>query len=180
MWSGEKTPVLGGSLFFKERSSGYRYGTCRWERSVLNQPRNYFSPLTGGSLKSHRTGFWPLTGVPKSQRTRVKDTTLNCLFLLSWKLLVLWIPVINLSRFFWFWQFSENWNWSLEIFRNLELYFLLILCFFQKTGAQCPLIYETLNDQNQRLSTKSKKCTTLENITVQMGASTRVWEYESL
>lgn len=132
MWTGEKTPALGGSLLFKERSSGYRYGTCQWEWSVLNQSRNYFSPLTGGSLKSHRIGFWPLTGDPKSQRTRVKDSTLNCLFFLSWKLLVLWIPVINLSRFFWFWQFSENWNWILEIFKNSELYFLLILYFFKK------------------------------------------------
>jgi hypothetical protein len=42
-----------------------------------------FHPLTGGSLKSHRTGFGPLTGVPKSQRTRVKDSTLDHLFFLS-------------------------------------------------------------------------------------------------
>jgi hypothetical protein len=102
--------------------------------------------LTGGSLKSHRTGFWPLTGIPKSQRTRVKDSTLNCLFFLSWKLLVLWIPVINLSRFFWFWQFSENWNWSLEIFKNLELYFLLILYFFKKPEPNVFWFLKPLND----------------------------------
>jgi hypothetical protein len=45
--------------------------------------------------------------------------------------------------------------------------------FFQKSRAQSALISETLNDQNQGLSTKSKKCTTLENITVQMDASTK-------
>jgi hypothetical protein len=69
----------------------------------------------------------------------------------------------------------------LTIFRKLELEFGnfqklgTVLSFhsvvFQKTRAQCASISETLNDQNQRLSTKSRKCTTLENITVQMDAS---------
>jgi hypothetical protein len=78
----------------------------------------------------------------------------------------------------------------LTIFRKLELDFgnfqklgtvlSFDSVFFQKTRAQCDLISEnnliseTLNDQNQRLSTKSKKCITLENITGQMDASTRV------
>jgi hypothetical protein len=58
----------------------------------------------------------------------------------------------------------------LTIFRKLELEFgnfqklgtvlSFDSVFFQKIRAQCALIPETLNDQNQRLSTKPKKCTT--------------------